>query len=384
MIRRGIALLLLCACFWLLPTAALAETTFGYVTAGTLFVREDARSSADIVGSLVKGDRLEIIAMDTEWYYVMCEDGTTGFAYADFISLGEGNLSQTRSPGSSSGATGVANSTKKTESVSISNSSSAAQTKADQKSEASSSLSYSRKGDRGEGVKEIQGKLMSYGHYDGSVDGIFGPQTETAVKKFQKANGLVSDGIVGKATIRVLLGGSSNLTVADAATPVTPVVSPITSPTIYETESMRATETSQVKMASSKPVSLDWFSTGQSLIKQNQNISIYDLNTGVVWNAKYINGSNHADVIPASANDTKKITSSKITGSYIRRPVIVTIAGTEYAGSMYAVGHGETSYCDHFDGVMCLHFTGSQTHGTKRVDEDHQNAIQVALNSEKR
>ena len=63
----------------------------------------------------------------------------------------------------------------------------------------------------------------------------------------------------------------------------------------------------------------------------------------------------------------------------MRRPVLVTINGVQYAGSMYAVGHGETSYCSYFKGVMCIHFTGSQTHGSQKVDADHQNAIKDAL-----
>ena len=124
---------------------------------------------------------------------------------------------------------------------------------------------------------------------------------------------------------------------------------------------------------------LDWFSGGASLLNSNKSIKIYDTKTGTSWNAKYINGANHADVIPASQSDATLIKNKKITGSYERRPVVVTIAGTQYAGSMYAVGHGSTSYCSYFKGVMCIHFTGSKTHGTKKVDTAHQNAIAEAL-----
>lgn len=125
--------------------------------------------------------------------------------------------------------------------------------------------------------------------------------------------------------------------------------------------------------------SLDWYGVGFDLINKYKNITVRDLNTGVTWNAKYINGKNHADVIPASESDLQKLTANNITGDYVRRPVVVTINGTSYAGSMYAVGHGDTSYCNYFSGVMCIHFTGSQTHGSQKVDSDHQNAIQQAL-----
>lgn len=126
---------------------------------------------------------------------------------------------------------------------------------------------------------------------------------------------------------------------------------------------------------------LDWFNGGLDLLKANKNIQIYDTKAGTTWSAKYINGANHADIIPASKADADLIKSKKITGSYERRPVVVTIAGTKYAGSMYAVGHGSTSYCNYFKGVMCIHFTGSMTHGSKKVDTAHQNAISEALKS---
>lgn len=131
--------------------------------------------------------------------------------------------------------------------------------------------------------------------------------------------------------------------------------------------------------SSSATKTLDWYADGYALINANKSIKIYDIKTGISWSATYINGANHADIIPASVADAQKLINNKITGDYVRRPVLVTIAGTQYAGSMYAVGHGDKSYCNYFKGVMCIHFTGSQTHGTKRVDSDHQNAIQEAL-----
>lgn len=50
-----------------------------------------------------------------------------------------------------------------------------------------------------EGVRAIQDLLNIY------IDGLFGPQTETAVKAFQKERALTVDGIVGPATIKALL-----------------------------------------------------------------------------------------------------------------------------------------------------------------------------------
>lgn len=70
-----------------------------------------------------------------------------------------------------------------------------------------------RRGSRGELVTTLQKRLKTWGYYTGSVDGIFGSQTEQAVKYFQRKNGLAVDGIVGPATAKAvgisLTGGSS-------------------------------------------------------------------------------------------------------------------------------------------------------------------------------
>lgn len=57
-----------------------------------------------------------------------------------------------------------------------------------------------RRGSRGNDVKELQKTLNQKGYNAGNVDGIFGKRTENAVKAFQRANGLVVDGIVGQNT----------------------------------------------------------------------------------------------------------------------------------------------------------------------------------------
>ena len=70
-----------------------------------------------------------------------------------------------------------------------------------------------RQGDTGQAVRTIQDKLKRWGYYDGSVDGIFGSGTASAVRYFQRSNGLTADGIVGPATLRALgmpVSGSSS------------------------------------------------------------------------------------------------------------------------------------------------------------------------------
>lgn len=67
-----------------------------------------------------------------------------------------------------------------------------------------------RNGSKGSSVKALQTLLIGYGYSCGrwGADGDFGAGTESAVKAYQKANGLGVDGIVGPATWGKLLGVS--------------------------------------------------------------------------------------------------------------------------------------------------------------------------------
>lgn len=69
---------------------------------------------------------------------------------------------------------------------------------------------------RGDDVMELQERLLGFGFHPGRIDGLFGPDTEGAVRAFQRGVGLVVDGEVGPATLRAftdlrrsVAGGSS-------------------------------------------------------------------------------------------------------------------------------------------------------------------------------
>ncbi|MEA5516271.1 peptidoglycan-binding protein [Nodularia sp. UHCC 0506] len=76
------------------------------------------------------------------------------------------------------------------------------------------------KGNEGEEVKLLQEQLRVAGFYSGNATGIFGPITEEAVQKFQKAHNLEVDGIVGPATASKL----PPVGVGGAETPLTQTV----------------------------------------------------------------------------------------------------------------------------------------------------------------
>jgi hypothetical protein len=61
-----------------------------------------------------------------------------------------------------------------------------------------------KKGSRGAEVKELQTRLTNLGYSTKGIDGIFGANTDAAVRKFQKAKKLKVDGIVGPATKKAL------------------------------------------------------------------------------------------------------------------------------------------------------------------------------------
>lgn len=61
-----------------------------------------------------------------------------------------------------------------------------------------------RYGSRGQVVREIQTRLKNWGYYKGGVDGVYGYRTYTAVKAFQRKNGLRADGVTGDRTLAAL------------------------------------------------------------------------------------------------------------------------------------------------------------------------------------
>ena len=61
-----------------------------------------------------------------------------------------------------------------------------------------------KKGDESDQVKALQLKLIEKGYLTTEATGFFGSATESAVKKFQKDNGLSQDGVAGPSTLKAL------------------------------------------------------------------------------------------------------------------------------------------------------------------------------------
>ncbi len=81
-------------------------------------------------------------------------------------------------------------------------------------------------------LADVQRKLKAAGYYFGPIDGIYGPQTESAIRDFQTANGLTPDGFLGPDTQAALNrqpgGGPVTPTPTPTPLPVTPLPQPTT------------------------------------------------------------------------------------------------------------------------------------------------------------
>ena len=75
-----------------------------------------------------------------------------------------------------------------------------------------------KQGASGVEVRKLQGRLAELGYYAGGVDGIYGETTASAVKAFQRANGLSGDGQAGVQTQSKLYSSSARYASSPVAT----------------------------------------------------------------------------------------------------------------------------------------------------------------------
>lgn len=77
---------------------------------------------------------------------------------------------------------------------------------------------YSQQGSRGTEVEEIQRVLQEWGLFRGEITGYFGTATETALKAYQRSNGLPESGVADEATLKkmgITIGTAPNATDAN-------------------------------------------------------------------------------------------------------------------------------------------------------------------------
>ena len=126
---------------------------------------------------------------------------------------------------------------------------------------------------------------------------------------------------------------------------------------------------------------LDWFDVVNNFFtKYDLTATVIDCKTKKSYKVIRVGGYNHADVQPIDAENTAVMKSLyDNVWSWTRRPVWVEINGSYVAGSINGMPHGYTLISgNNMDGHTCIHFLNSMTHGTKRVDEAHQEAVNYA------
>ncbi|UTR16221.1 peptidoglycan-binding protein [Salipaludibacillus sp. LMS25] len=75
-----------------------------------------------------------------------------------------------------------------------------------------------RQGSRGAAVRELQSQLKDHGYFTSNVDGVYGPLTAGAVRRFQQDKNISADGIFGPQTYSKLSGSSSSTNNSTQAT----------------------------------------------------------------------------------------------------------------------------------------------------------------------
>ena len=235
-----------------------------------------------------------------------------------------------------------------------------------------------------EQLKKVQTALKNQGLYKGKIDGIFGKLTNSAVKQFQQKNGLSATGTIDAATeAKITASAASAVPSRGAAS---------------------AAKTAAGKNA--KIEMLDWWKEANKVFSIGTTAKVTDVGTGKSFKIVRTYGGNHADCEAATLEDSKIIKS--IWGgswSWSRRPIIIEIDGRRLAASMAAMphagvdsqpankilnkrsqGYGRGYNLDKvknngMDGVFDVHFLNSRTHGTNKVDANHQKAVKKAAAS---
>ncbi|MBP3647944.1 MAG: peptidoglycan-binding protein [Clostridia bacterium] len=214
-------------------------------------------------------------------------------------------------------------------------------------------------GDSGSDVVKLQQALECLGYFNGAIDGKYGAETQAAVKRFQSKRGMKADGIAGSSTIRIIFGEKA---VSSSGSSSSSSSSSTTTPTTYKTEV------------------LDWYKDNvSSVIPKKARFTVKDCLTGKTFEMIRWSGGDHMDAEPATADDAATV-KAIYGGSYSwrRRAILIKYNGHVYAASMNGMPHGDNTIANDFEGHLCIHFKNSKTHGSDKIDPDHQNAVDKA------
>lgn len=157
---------------FLSPNPVNLSTMYVTCTPGqTVRLREEPNTSADVLTNIPNGTEVEAASYNSDWYMVQY-NGYTGYMMSDFLTYTE----YTERPENATQAFGTG---------------------------------VIERGDTGNAVRNVQWCLVDDGWLsEEDVDGVFGSDTQAAVKSFQREHkteyNLAIDGVVGPATMNAL------------------------------------------------------------------------------------------------------------------------------------------------------------------------------------
>ncbi|MGE5558620.1 MAG: peptidoglycan-binding domain-containing protein [Bacillota bacterium] len=204
-------------------------------------------------------------------------------------------------------------------------------------------------GSRGFSVRRLQQDLAYLGYLSGLPTGYYGAKTKSAVKSFQRDNGLEIDGIAGPRTLEFVARRVRERSASLSS---------------RRNDAMGLVPWSEVNL----------------IFPRGATAKVWDTETKKCFTVWRLQGAFHADVEPLTKEDTA-IMLDILGGRWnsARRAVLVEIGGRLIAGSIYPYPHGnEAIHNNNFNGQFCLHFLGSRVHKSGRVDPTHQAAVMRA------
>ena len=297
-----------------------------------------------------------------------------------------------------------------------------------------------RVGSEGQDVVNLQNRLIALGYLTGAADGKFGSDTRNALIAFQKANGLVRDGVAGSKTLAALestsvvsnkVETSTTLRVGSVSAAVESLQNRLIAlgylsgkaDGIFGTKTSLAVISFQKAnglkadgIAGSKTLNLinktsatsssgtqsstgalnitsgsisassvryaNWYNEVRAKARTYPNATVYDFTNGISWHVNIFSNGAHADAEPITAEDTANMNRA-FGGKTTWTPKAVWVVFSD--GSVYLASTHNTPHevyhikNNNFPGHLCIHFprTMSQVQSIGPYATSHQKAIDL-------
>lgn len=352
-------------------SSAAAQREFGQVTAEGVRMRSAPNTDSDVLAELALNTEIEVLEEQSGWYRVLY-NGVVGYIRQDYMFVnstgsraayvlsdgvklraGPGNASYVVSELSASQGVKVKQMIGDWYFVIAGDQSGYVHREYLIMTKATNTASNLLKtGMEGQEVKRMQTELSRRGFLPkADITGSYGSKTRDAVREFQKAAGLDSDGTAGAQTLASLYDVNNKVTKANALA-------------------------TQVRGSVER---ISWFEGGQDIVSKGTRFTVIDVKTGKSFNVRRFGGWYHADSEPLTANDTAIFKSIVGEWTWDRRAIWIKVGNRVIAGSMNCMPHlsGPTK-SNNFPGHFCIHLYKSKVHENSKECPRHQAMVASA------